>query len=93
MTALTITFLSVTAISAGFFILLRSQWVVHARMILLHAASIKSKEAIENSDPQNDDEEVWIKYYEWYSDLPSYSKMIFMISVWDCNEWLKTIPE
>lgn len=65
----------------------RNVWVYNTRTTLLLIASTKAKEAIENED------EDWMRYHTWYDSLPSYNQMMFMISVWDRNEWIRTLPE
>jgi len=88
LTATQILFLgAITGFGISIIFFIRNRWVFNARQILLRAASIKAKEAIENEDGN------WKRYYDWYESLPSYNKMMFLISVWDVGEWLKTIPE
>lgn len=81
-----LSYLLVLLILFAFFIY-RNIWVYNTRSLLIKAASVKAKEAIENNETD------WKRYYDWYDNLPSYDKMMFMISVWDCNEWIKTLPD
>jgi hypothetical protein len=55
--------------------------------ILLKIASLNAQEAINNNDDN------WTRYYDWYESLPSFNTMMFMISVWNWREYLKTLPE
>lgn len=69
------------------FFMIRNKCVFKMREAIVAEVSRKTKAAIDANDPD------WPRYWVWFETLPSYNKMVFLISVWRASYWLKSIPE